>query len=75
MPYDQKLIAERILQLRTVENDMTRKKFADKVGIGARSIEAYEYGQVCPSSYAVYAICKAFDVSADWLLGLKEGMR
>lgn len=68
-------IAERIRYLRTVENNLSRNEFAERAGISGRSVENYENCMTYPSSYAVYAICEAYHVSADWLLGLKEGMR
>ena len=74
MGYDLETIAKRIYHLRKVENDLSRRKFAEKAGLSGRTVETYEHCQAYPSSYAVYAICKAYNVSADWLLGLKEEM-
>ena len=74
MLYNLETIAARIKHLRTKENNLSRKDFGEKAGISGRSIETYENCQAYPSSYAIYAICKAYKVSADWLLGLREEM-
>ena len=53
-------------------NNLTVRKFAAKCGVSRFSVDAWlNRGQI-PSGYSLYSICAAFDVSADWLLGLNE---
>ena len=72
IPFNQKVVSQRIRYLRKDKHHLSRREFADKAGLSLRSIEAYEQYSVCPGSFAVFAICSTFNASADWLLGLSD---
>ncbi len=56
-------IFERIKQL-----SMTQKEFARKAGIQQSTISEWKKNKTNPSSDKILAICKALDVSPEWLL-------
>ena len=54
------------------ETGLSKRKFAEKVGISAMSVSDWTTGKIQPNAESIYLICKAFDVSADYLLGLGD---
>lgn len=51
---------------------LNQTEFAEKININQRQYSRYETGKnSMPVEYAI-AICKTFDVSADYLLGLSD---
>lgn len=60
-------ISERIFE-RLRQLDMTQKEFAKKAGIQQSTISEWKKNRTNPSSDKVLAICKALDVSPEWLL-------
>lgn len=61
----------RIKQLRR-ELNLSQREFAEKIGVTASSLSAYEQGQKNPSVGVAIEIAVAFNVSLDWLCGLKK---
>jgi len=64
-------IGKKIKELRE-ERGLTRTALAEAIGYGRASIYYWEREEKDPSASAVYALAKYFDVSADYLLGLKD---
>jgi len=65
------LYIERIRQFRQ-ENNITQAQVAQTLGISQQQYFKYEKGvNELPLRYLT-AICKAYDISADWLLGLSD---
>jgi transcriptional regulator with XRE-family HTH domain len=60
-------ISERIFE-RLRQLSMTKRKFAEKAGIQQSTISAWKKNKTNPSSDKILAICKALDVSPEWLL-------
>ena len=56
------------------EQRLTRKAVADTLGIKAQSY-IYEKKEVTPSAELILKLAKAFNVSADYLLGLTDDPR
>ena len=66
------LYMDRIKQFRR-ENNITQAHVARTLGISQQQYYKYEKGvNELPIRY-LYAICKAYCISADWLLGLSDG--
>lgn len=65
------IINERIKELRKEQN-LTQVQLAKRSGFTQGAITDWEKGKKLPSADAIIAICKAFDVSADYLLGLED---
>ena len=62
---------ERLKNLR-IEEHMTQKQLAKKLGITNMAVCYYERDKRNPSLEVLRSICKCFNVSSDYLLGLKE---
>jgi transcriptional regulator with XRE-family HTH domain len=56
------------------EKGLTQQQLADKLGIVKASISSYEHNANYPSIEVFIKLCKIFDVSADFLLGLSDDM-
>ena len=68
------LYIDRIKQFRQ-ENHVTQAQMAETLGISQQQYFKYEKGiNELPIRYLL-AICKAYSISADWLLGLSDKMR
>lgn len=52
---------------------MTQEQVADLVGTGRQTINSYLNGWRVPNATMLAKMCSLFKVSADYLLGLKEG--
>lgn len=65
------LYIERIKQFRQ-ENHVTQAQMAQTLGISQQQYFKYEKGiNELPVRY-LFTICKAYHISADWLLGLSD---
>ncbi len=65
------LFSERLREL-LVENSISMRTLAKKIGVSAMSISDWANGKVQPTAESIYLIAKYFGVSADYLLGLDE---
>lgn len=59
-------------KIRDIRGDRTVSEVADIVGVSRRTWRKYENGEAEPCFEILYDICKKFDVSADFLLGLTK---
>ena len=64
--YGEKLRAAR------TEKKLTQTQLAEILGITQKSYQRMETGIHDLKMSTIYNICKALDISADWLLGLKD---
>lgn len=53
---------------------ITQKDLANAIGVTQRKISFMETGTTEPSLKDIMALCKYFNVSADYLLGLPKNM-
>ncbi len=60
-------ISERIIE-RLKQLSITQREFAEKAGIQQSTISEWKKNKTNPSSDKILAICKALDVSPEWLL-------
>ncbi|HEY7233894.1 MAG TPA: helix-turn-helix transcriptional regulator [Gemmatimonadaceae bacterium] len=68
MPRTVREIQRRIRRLRDLHS-LTRRAFAQRVGVHARRITDWEEHSL-PSAAHLVLICRAFDVDLNWLIGL-----
>ncbi len=54
------------------EQKLSQRQLAEKIGVPYQSYQTYEYGSSVPSAKVIVKIACAFDVSADYLLGLRD---
>lgn len=64
-------MGERLRELR-FERNFTQKQIAEALGISIRAYSHYEIGDREPSIEIIKLLCKLFNVSADYLLGLTD---
>ena len=64
-------IGERIHDLRKAHH-LTQTEFGALFGIGKTTVSSYETGNSSPNDDIKIAICRYFDVSTDYLLGLTD---
>lgn len=65
------IFSDRIKQLRN-ELNLTQRDFAEKIGVTAAALSAYENNQKNPSIAVAKKIAESFHVSIDWLCGLSD---
>ena len=61
----------RLKELRK-KNNLSQAEFASKIGMQQQQYSRYEKGEREPQLKHIRRICKQFDISADWLLGLDQ---
>ena len=61
----------RIKELRD-EKGLSQKQLADAIGLNYRTIGHYENGRLEPNLETIEKLCKYFDISAGYLLGLED---
>lgn len=61
-----------ILSELLVENKISKRELAKKIGVSATSISDWSTGKIQPTAENIYLIAEYFNVSADYLLGLKD---
>ena len=54
------------------QNKSTQKQVAIAVEVTERNYQDWEYGNIKPGFEAIIKLCKYFDISADYLLGLTD---
>ena len=67
----EEIFAKRLRELRIVEG-LSQEELAYKVGLTQRKVSKLEKLQLAPSPEVIVNIAKAFEVSADYLLGLND---
>ena len=65
------MFALRLTEL-LIENNLSKRGFAQKIGVSAMSISDWTTGKVQPTAENIYTVAVYFDVSADYLLGLED---
>lgn len=63
---------DKLKDLRT-EKSLTMKQVAEGLSIPLQTYANYEHGTREPSIEMIVAICKFFDITSDYLLGLSDG--
>lgn len=67
------MFSERLEELR-LKNQLSKKEFANKLEINPSQITRYVNESQNINSTTIIKICEIFNVSADWLLGLKNNL-
>lgn len=65
------MYGERLRELRC-EKGLTKKQLAEKLNISQKSLSKYERESLDLSTELIVRICRYFQVSADYLLGLDD---
>ena len=64
-------IAKRIKEIRADKN-LTQTQFGNILAVSQDTVSLWEKGKSYPSIEYIILICKTFNISADYLLGLKD---
>ena len=65
------MISERLKQLRK-EKNISQKTISNAIGITLSAYSNYEQGIREPAIEIIIKLCKYFEISADYLLGLEN---
>lgn len=65
------LVAERIREIRQ-DFSLTQAQFGEKLSVSQDTVSLWEKGKAYPNTEYVIDICKKFNVSADYLLGIVD---
>ena len=65
------VIGERIQELR-MELGLSQAKLGDALAVSQDTISLWEKSKALPNTEYIILMCKVFDVSADYILGLKD---
>lgn len=53
-------------------HSISKRAFANKIGVSAMSVSDWTNGKVQPTAENIYLTAEYFEVSADFLLGLED---
>ncbi|WP_251614547.1 helix-turn-helix domain-containing protein [Pumilibacter muris] len=62
----------KIIKELRLEHNLTQKQLAENLGTTQKSISKYELELLDLSTEMLIRLCKFFDVSADYILGVSE---
>ena len=65
------IFSERLTELRK-EKHLTQKDLADIIGTNNSSVCDWERGRTEPNIDMIVALCRLFEVSADYILGIED---
>ena len=65
------ILGNRLKELR-LENNLTQKQIATRLGVAICAISSYESGQRYPTYDSLKTLARIFHVSTDYLLGLEN---
>jgi transcriptional regulator with XRE-family HTH domain len=60
------------LKLLRIEKELTQYQLADKLNVSKANISKYEHGDIEINFNTLVKICNFFDISLDWLFGIKH---
>ena len=64
------LFPQRLKACRKSKN-LTQKQMANILGVSEKQYQSYEYGKYEPNFEKLFFLARFFDVTSDYLLGLK----
>lgn len=70
--FNKKQFGQRLRYVRENIAKLPVMEFCQEIDLTVQSYHNYLSGYYYPKAWVVFNICRKFDVSADWLLGLKE---
>ncbi|MCM1290265.1 MAG: helix-turn-helix domain-containing protein [Corallococcus sp.] len=68
---NKQLISERIKEIRTFAK-LNQSEFGKKVGVSQDTVSLWENARSLPATEYVVEIAEKFEVSSDYILGLKD---
>lgn len=74
MKAEESVVGDMLKRMRT-ELKLTQKQVAEAMGVVLPLYQKYEWKQVMPPAQAIIDVAKAFNISADYVLGLSNELR
>lgn len=74
MKAEESMVGDMLKRMRT-ELNLTQKQVAEAMGVVLPLYQKYEWKQVMPPAQAIIDVAKAFNISADYVLGLSGELR
>lgn len=71
MKAEESTVGDMLKRMRT-ELNLTQKQVAGAMGVVLPLYQKYEWKQVMPPAQAIIDVAKAFNISADYVLGLSD---
>ena len=65
------MVAERLKKLRTIKG-VSQSELSKRLGVTRSSVNAWEMGISCPTMQYIIDLANYYDVTTDYLLGLKD---
>lgn len=65
------IVGQRIREIR-YESKLNQSEFGQSISVSQDTISLWENGKSLPNTEFIILICKKYNVSADYLLGLEE---
>ena len=65
------VIGERIKELR-LDYKLSQVQLGERLSVSQDTISLWEKGKALPNTEYIIRMCRIFDISADYLLGLKD---
>lgn len=65
------MLRERLAEVRS-DHDDTQQDLADKLSVSVHAVRSWEQGKSSPSHELLVIICKIYNVSSDYLLGISD---
>lgn len=72
--FSKELFAQRVREVRKLHNE-TQKQLGDAIGTKANNVSEIESGKKTTTSEKIAKLCRHYNVSADYLLGLSDDPR
>jgi len=60
------------LRILRIEKGLSQKEVAESIGVTTSAYSNYEQGIREPSIEIIISLCKFFDISSDYLIGLED---
>jgi transcriptional regulator with XRE-family HTH domain len=71
MEFDLKIFSERLNSI-IREKELTFVSVARELNVSRSAVSQMRNGDIAPSMQTLFKLCQLLDVSADWLLGLRD---
>ena len=65
------VVGERLKEIRII-NKISQQKMGELLNVSQDTISLWERGKALPGAEDIILICRKFEISSDYLLGLKE---
>lgn len=69
--FDKQILSIRLRETR-LEHCCSQKRLAELIGVSQDTVSLWERAKSAPSAEQLFAICRALEISSEYLLGLSD---